>query len=1404
MFRQGLLLIVVICAVLTTAGCSESTAAPLAENTSDKQTADPNNTADGDPGIVLQRLADGSITIGARPDVTSSLRGNELFFTSDTRVIKIGSVYAKGQSIEALNRLLTGPANSSVDITFVQGDQELSRKLNRYTYTQLHDDRNSYNRLFNIDNLFTGKVDTAQLSLIANSDHLIGNDWTAASYFITLVKPPKFKLPPLIGGAGNLAEAVEFFANVAMFDQLKTTALTCVERSTEKTIINSDADLLTAGATAIDKYGFQTEARTTYENLYRSISSFTMPSKLRIMQGRLSLMPPDASKTSRDACDELASYCLHSKVTMPDSAVMNETLQQLVDECIKRKYFDIALSAQNLLVSREENAKGGIRYLLFQDRVASLVKLSKIYELSGNPSKSEDVLQQALAVYNDKLNLQEQILLERIGSRCKSDLLLRLARLYASNSDYEKAAAQVSIAEKTVTDALGPNDQTCIAIGKLKRNLTAQQVDTERQQILHEFADLIASDDQYRKDAQIQKQNNFKISKQLYDAMASKNTEAAISILDKIFSQELSKRTHTADETMRLINLVRLIESPSTRHQAITYLRKLDILFDAPKSAHDTNQIFQKAELILLSAESADTNDSNSADWAKLESTLQELDFHDRHNDRLSSADLARLRFMRLANVSYVYAFLNEPQKALRILHYALNKIPTILERDASPIAYEAILHTLSGDMKAAQKQIDVLVDTNKSAETARSNIYYDYSKMVIALASTLYQTGHSDSSLRVLQGNVNLVRSRSEINLDYCRAYIEFQLSRYSEALAALKEDNATNISVVEASSYNYLKAQTLAKLGRSNDAILTLLKVIHNGRVSLEAFEQAISIAQKSPSLPKDIADAIIDSTLQLQWIPTDKAGFERMQFVIRLAKENNAPNQKVNDLTNHLSFGQSINSDADQAITDTRKHAESLEAENKPNANYEWANLARLYFAHQEYSEGTAAMLHAIQMPAKNSFNNNMYHPGNLRIDLGLNLLFQAKRYDDAEKILMQCLETNRENAKKNYWGEPTIELSFLAELFIEQGKYETAKKWASELLASFSRGYGVCPPKGGSMRAYLFYSIVDLFTTHKQFAIAQRLLDEATTVQLSQLGPRNALFIENYVSRAKLLEAQNKLPEAENFAKKALDLENWVDGSRNAGRISRPLLASILRAENKTSEAERVAIVPGSRERRVNNLEALYNIRGGFHMRVPDRYAKTAEAPLKTMLAESNEIHGEGSTTALTAMNDLIKFYVQQGRYDQAERLQLQELKILDLQYGKCVEPKFNSYLNLAEIYLLEGKNAEALKFARQITHPPEDDQPHRAEELNNTALRFAKVLFSVGEKERALEIAKKVESNLLQTKIRTGFGWGGQGPTYEECLNDCLHFMEHVGAVADANALQTKMLELPNRQNPRGK
>ncbi len=142
--------------------------------------------------------------------------------------------------------------------------------------------------------------------------------------------------------------------------------------------------------------------------------------------------------------------------------------------------------------------------------------------------------------------------------------------------------------------------------------------------------------------------------------------------------------------------------------------------------------------------------------------------------------------------------------------------------------------------------------------------------------------------------------------------------------------------------------------------------------------------------------------------------------------------------------------------------------------------------------------------------------------------------------------------------------------------------------------------------------------------------------------------------------------------------------------------------------------------------------------------------------------------------------MTRFYLQQKRYDEAEKLQLHELNLLNEQYGKCSEPKFGCFLNLSEIYLLENKSKEALHFAQQITEPPADDSVF---DPSRSQLRLANVLLSVEKKDQALEMGRKVETFLLASPRRFRI------TDFEQKLSDCLHFMERAGAVEDIDALK---------------
>jgi hypothetical protein len=1332
----------------------------------------------GDPGINLLRLADGATAIEPRKNVSMALRNNALFITSDSRLIKIGDVYAKDKSIEQLTKMLPGPIDSTLKVTLIQGSQQITKSLTRYSPAKLYESLGPNGSLLNIGDLFTGwHGSNEDFASMGQNYHASGNNFEAAPYFIASVTCPKFIIPALNDDTTTgLPAAMDFFARTGMFDRFDAGVNKCIEISniTAKDWSESDAEMLAKCAAVLSQNGRPKEARSIYEKLYKLLPHLSMQNKIRVVMGQAAVIEQiEGSGAAFDNYKQVAEYCAQPG-NLPRDYLL-ATLESLVAYSVKNKNLDMAEKAQLHIVELQRDKQGPFKHLQYQHLVTSLLKLSNVYELAGNFSKARDVLQEALSYYNDNLNTEEQILLERLGSPCPSEVELRLAYSYARNQQLDKALAQVDLAEKTVSEALGTDCDTIGEIKQIKNALLAQRDANDQAQLLKAFANLSEQQNTERPaTTEIEDPGDAQLARQAYDAVAGHKTKAS-SLVDKLLQQELSKGTHTADDITRLINLIKDIEAPQNREKASTMLKQLDVCFNEPGAALSTNRVYQEAELALLT----NAEPASGTAWENLEDALKEIeDARFRHHEK-DAQRAVQLAFTRLLCVSYVYAFFDEPEKALSIVEYAKKQYPSVIEREFSPTAYEAILYLLENNMREAQKRIDILLSPTYEFR-------YDYSKMVITLSSTLFQTGHSDLSLKLLELDANSAMLNTRRALAYHRAIIDYKLGKYDDALSELgKEEDFILLPGHQIYNLRFLRAELLAKTGQKNEAILAYLKVAGTGRAQSQAFEKAVALARSMQTVPPSTTEMLAAVAQRLR--APDEQLIAAMKYVLTMAKKQNIASDKLYYLDSQLSYIEIEKGITDEVLANLQKRAQSQEDTRSPGASYEWANLARTCFRQQKYDEGTASMLHALRIYSGESFNHGIYHPGNLRGDLGFDLLVKAKRYDDAEKILKQCIEAR----KSPGWARTAyIEKSLLAELFIEEGKYDEASKWAEALLATLTADDGICPPKGGSMRAFLLFSIVDKFTAKGQYAIAQRLLDEATKVQLSVLGPRNALFIENYQAQAKLLEAQNKLPLAENFARKALDLENWVGGSGNAGRTSGVLLASILREEGKNAEADEMSVTHPKNANRSQDLGKLYNVRFfGSHQLLPERYADTAEEPLKQTLSETIETHGEGSADARKAMDDLTKFYVQQKRYVEAETLQLHELQMLDEQYGKCLEPKFGCFLNLAELYLLENKSVDASKFAQEITEPPPGDAVF---DNSKPSLRLANVLFSVGKKDQALDLGRKVEKKLIESQGRFGIA------DYERRLDECLHFMERAGATEDANALR-KLQDSANEQ-----
>ncbi len=1330
----------------------------------------------GEPGIVLRRLADGSTAIETGPNVSFDLR-NDLFFFPDSRLIKIGSVYARDKSIDELIKLLPGPLNSTIEVTLVQGDKLIARVLTRYPRAMLYGMAQVYSPLLNVSNFFTnGGRDTEDLVAMGKDHHLTGSNLAAAPYFIAATTCPKFMALPLFAEpARALPDALDFYAQTGMFDKFDAAAAKTIELSeaNNKKCSDQDAELLAKCAAVLSQNGGANKARIIYDRLCDVLPSLSNQNKIRVLLGRAQLLGKSDGKALEDY-KQVAEYCAQPG-RMPHQLLL-ETLQTLVDYGVKNNNFEMAETAQSHIVDLQRGSQGSCRHLQFQEYVGALLKLSDIYEQFGNSAKSQSTLQQAVLIYSDKLNAQELMVLERRGSPCLSDVEMRLACSYARTNQCQMVSAQVALAEKLVSEALGVDCRTAVELRKIKALLVKNNA-IPFAEVSKEFTSLFALADMSKPSvAVVDHIADAQLARLAYDTVASDPAKAS-SLVDMLLAHELAKSTHCADGITRLINLIKLVQQPLSSAKAVDLLKQLDKCFEQPGTALSLNRVYQLSEIALLSNEDSV---GASPSWTSLENILKDLEVAQYHHGERSAEDEERSRLRNLLGVSYVYAFLGEPKKALRLVNYAMQKYPGALELDRSPIAYEAILELLQGNMVEAKKYVDNLKTPDGSN--------YDYSRMFGVLGITLSQTGHSDLALKILPPHTS-EKSRVVDTLAYRRAIVLYQLGRYSDALTELG-DGESDGSYLGDEIFNlrFLRAELFAKIGQPDKAILAYAQVGGSGSASSLAFTRAVELANTLPSLsPNSIKALVAASSHQHSWRESGN-NTEILKSVLELAEKNNFVSNDLDSLKSWILNADLMSGKVEQVIPAFRQRAQSAEETPGRHANFEWADLARIYLGTHQYADGVAAMLHALTIDSGESISNQMYHPGNVRGTLGFTFLVRAKKYREAEAILKQSIASHK---TAGFSKSAFIEKSFLAELFIEEGNYSEAKKWAEILLQTFSDDQGICVPRSDSMRAYLFYSVVDKFTEQKQFVIAESLLDQATKIQLALVGPRNPLFIENYQSYAKLLQAQHKLLLAEAFARKALDLENWIGGSKNSGRISAVLLASILRKEGKSFEADQAAVSPSPLAKNPPDLQKLYNISIlHSHSAVPEFYANTAEGPLKKALAEAVASDGGGSIAALKALDELTRFFVQQKRYDEAEKTQLYQLKILDLQYGKCAVQKFGCMLNLAEIYLLDNKPSSALQFADQITRPPLEDSFRG----NKNRLRLAAVLLSLGRRDKALELARQDEKFLIETS---------GGYNNDEYLDRCLHFMQRAGAVDDINALTKVKHSMGVKRYPSG-
>lgn len=1370
----------------------------------------------GDTGVYLARSADGATLIRPRPCVDPIVQSQELSFCSNAYLLKIGDVYTKGRSIESLRGLLTSPSAAKLQITIVSGDRKEQRQLCRYAKETINERSRQFADLLKMRDLFIGWYGSnSDVERTCKSMILSGNNFLVAPFFIAVIKPPQFITPSLADDCTeSLPDALDVFYRNGMFDRFDEVTATCLtlsEKYSQKPVLGRlgwDASTLAKCSMMLSERGQAKAAQTICERLNQYLLRLPAHSRIHVLLCRAYLLEQSNPAKALELYNQLSTTCdLYSS---PDSDDTVDVRGRIVSYFVKTKHWNMAIAEQLKVLKLRQKASGWMIYSAYQDHVRALVDLSSIYYQSGAIDKSIASLQEALSIYDRELNLDEQILLERSFTICPSYIRLKLANIYAASGMTGLAIKEIATAKKLVADALGEKSPSSIRIAEIQELISAQKSPLQNAKLSVAFSGIFGGDESLIKSATTNStvygatssvvtgdclwdttsgtlvtacagiDSSDQLARQAYD-LAKSNPDKAYSIIKQILDLELAKKTLTADHVTRLINLTRFASKSGSKSRAIGILESLNRYLKRPVTETSANRLFVVAELAILAGSDKNTM-TVPQNWQNLDELLtqmREQEFH--YNSRGEDPTTIKMRTQQhllndLICLSQVYAFLDEPSKALTILNHAESRYPAACKQDIAPTTYKALLYVLLGKMDEAKK----LIAKIQSADNWSGS---DYSSMLGALCATLVQNEQTELSLDLLSLDASPVIAPVKDMLAYRRAIVHYQNRNYQQAMYEINSvGSSLPLSGNQWFNFYFFKAELLARTRRQDAAIEAFAKMQARGNLQMLVLRRAASLARNIAIVPQATAEALVDSVLRVRTTATEEY-IEVARTILRLAKASSVSEDKLAGLRQRIADLGGVQNITAEDILETKHRAQQLEAQRSPGASGEWAKLARLYFAEQKYDQGTDTMLHALTPTAGVYCGVGMYHPANVRGDLGLDTLLNAKKYMSAEKILKTSLESTKCSSLP-YTRSGFIEKSLLCELFIAQDNVVEAKKWADSLLATLSERDALCASETGRMRAYLLFTIIDKFIEKKQFDIANALLDGARMSLRKQVGPSSEFFIECHQSQSRLYLAQNRLGEAEASARSALQLETWLDGSRNIGKTSAGLLASVLRKSGRNAEADRLSLSDKPLKRTIPDQVKLYgfNMNGGHgYQECP--YASTAEEPLRAMLAEAIEDHGAGSRTTRIARNNLTRFYIQQKRYQDAEKQQLITLETLDAQYGLCAAPKGACFLYLSEIYLAQMQLDNAAAFASAIASAPEIEDTY---DLIGPRVRWAKILFAVGQSRRAVEIAREAEKSLLQ--IAPGYGSDDPEPN----LRECLLIMQRAGASNDVAALKERL------------
>ena len=311
----------------------------------------------GNTGLNLTVTPNGSISFNIDSRLPAQLTADDLYFSSDCVLLKVDNNYVRGRSIDELNVMLSGPANSKVSITYLEGDVVKTKLLVRYTLDKFVNNNQNLGKFFEkgraLETLLNGSYTVGAFQLReAKSLDEQGYDFLAAPYFVVATGASKFRFGSFYDDyVTAVPEALDFFAQTGMlklFNKTKEKAVN-IASSLPNGCRASDAIALAKASCVLADIGDTTDARAIDEKLYKISSHLPPQSRMRVLRSYAFLLEQFKNfKAAQTINDELLEACLHFS-TEPDDFLL-EMLKSVVSYSVRSSSAEIGIKAQSEVV----------------------------------------------------------------------------------------------------------------------------------------------------------------------------------------------------------------------------------------------------------------------------------------------------------------------------------------------------------------------------------------------------------------------------------------------------------------------------------------------------------------------------------------------------------------------------------------------------------------------------------------------------------------------------------------------------------------------------------------------------------------------------------------------------------------------------------------------------------------------------------------------------------------------------------------------------------------------------------------------------------------------------------------------------------------------------------------------